>query len=218
MRILISTFREGDLEKLTLAMRRLPYDKLVILGTELDTGSASLSTVKKLEEMAGHEVEVDELDEEDFLTLVDEVSAVLSKYSLDPKTNSRNSITLNISGGSKLLGDASLFAAFRMGIETYHCENRVTKLPVIRGVTARDRFTPMQLDLIAAIGRGQVIYEDLVRLMEPASKQSTDRLIRELKKQGILGSEFRSSRIFVFLSDTGREVLNAIRLGETANS
>ena len=218
MRILISTFREGDLEKLTLAMRRLPYEKLVILGTAPDTGSTSLSTVRMLEEMAGHEVEVDELDDEDFLTLVDEVSAVLSKHSLDPETNKRNSIALNISGGSKLLGDASLFAAFRMGIETYHCENRVTKLPVIRGATARDRFTPMQLELIRAIGRGQVVYDNIVRLMGPASKQATDRLIRELKKQGILGSEFRANRIFVFLTDTGREVLNAIRLAERTES
>lgn len=217
MRVLISTFREGDLDKLTLAMRKLPYDKLVILGTDLNNGSDSLSTVKRLEEMAGHDVEVDELDDEDFLSLVDEVSAVLTKHLLDHKTNTRNTVSLNISGGSKLLGDASLFAAFRMGIETYHCENRVTKLPVIRGATARDRFTPMQLGLIRAVGSGQIAYEDLVKKMGQASKQSTDRLIRELKRQTVLASELRSSRVFIFLSGAGKEILNAIKLAEKSS-
>lgn len=210
----MSTFREGDLHKLTLAMRHLPYDKLVILAETSDVGSASLSTVKMLEDMAGHEVSVEELAEDDFLTLVEDVSAILSKHSLDQATNTRNSIALNISGGSKLLGDAALFAAFRHGVETYHCENRVTRLPVIRGATAKDRFTPMQLELIKEMGRRHVHYDELTGGTDPASKQAKDRLIRELKKQGILGSEPRAGRVIVFLTDAGREVHSAVMLAE----
>jgi hypothetical protein len=215
LRILISTFREGDTEKLTLAMRQLPYDKLVLLDTEQSGDSSTLATVRRLEEMAGHDVEVEELDDQDFLTLVEQVCKVFSRLAVDAATNTRNSVTLNISGGSKLLGDAALFAAFRMGVETYHCENKVTRLPVIKGANTKDRFTPMQLRLIAAIGKGQVVYEDLVRLMGPASKQATDRIIRELKRQRVLVSELRSNKIFVFLSDTGREVLSAARFAES---
>jgi len=218
LRVLVSTFREGDLQKLTLAMRQLPYDKLVVLAHSSDMGSPSLSTVRSLEEMAGHAADFEELDENDFLTLVDEISSILSKHSLDQATNKRNIVSLNMSGGSKILGDAALFAAFRLGIETYHCENRVTKLPVIRGATAKDRFTPMQIDLIKSMGRKHLAYEELTKSMEPASKQATDRLIRELKRQGILSSESRSAKIFVFLTEAGREVHSAVMMADKTST
>lgn len=212
MRILFSTFREGDADKLTLAMRWLPYDKIILISTESLSSSVAFNSIKRLEEMAGHEVEVEEVDDEDFLHLVEQISGVLEGRSIDRASNTRNTIVLNISGGSKLLGDAALFAAFRLGIETYHCENKVTKLPVIKGATPRDRFTSMQLDMISKIGASPKVYEDLLVNMEPLSKQGTDRLIRELKKQQVLASELKAGRILVFLTESGREVLKATQL------
>ncbi|MCX6657964.1 MAG: hypothetical protein NTY62_04665, partial [Euryarchaeota archaeon] len=116
------------------------------------------------------------------------------------------------SGGSKLLGDAALLAAFRVGVETFHIDDRITKLPILRGATARDRFTPSQIRLIEMIGEQNPTLGDLITGLGPSSRQSAERVIRELRKQGMLISEVRDSKVRLSLSPTGLEVLRAVRL------
>lgn len=215
MRILVSTFAGEDAEKLILAMRSLPYEQIVLIGADGIESSSGFRKISMLEEMAGHELLVEIVDEDDFMELVDAVSAVLVKHSRDPKSGSRSSIILNISGGSKLLGDAALFAAFRLGIETYHCDERITRLPVIKGATARDRFTPMQVGFLAALTDAMMPFDRIIDSMKPASKSAVERLMRELRKSGLIKTDVREGRINISLSDMGAEVSRALTLSRT---
>ena len=53
MKILISTFSEGDAEKIQRVMRLLPYERLVLVGRAGEESSADFKTISRLEEMAG---------------------------------------------------------------------------------------------------------------------------------------------------------------------
>jgi hypothetical protein len=50
--------------------------------------------------------------------------------------------------------------------------------------------------------------------MQPVAKPATERVIRELRSAGLLGSDVRSGEVLLSLTDQGREVLRAIRMAK----
>lgn len=215
MRLLLSTFGPGDAERVLNAMRLLPYDKLVLVGEEGAQESADFSRLERLENMSNKKIEFQPIFDSKFLGIVDSVADMLARYT----ASREDTIAVNISGGAKLLGDAALLAAFRLGIETYHCDGKLVKLPVIKGATARDRFTPAQTRLIEAIGEVGVPYSDLVARKEGVSKTSLDRVVREVKKAGLMTAQMIDGRLNIALTPAGVEVLHALRLtGRTQES
>lgn len=212
MRVLASTFRQGDLDKILQAMRSLPYDRLLLIGTEDVEGCDDLAKIRRLEEMAGHEVEVSVTNDLDFMGAVDHVTEALANCAEPRSKGQRNSVMLNISGGTKLLGDAALLAAFRLGVEAYHVDGRITRLPVIRGATATDRFTKGQRRFLRAVGTGSIPIDQIARKMEPMSRQAVDRVIRELKRDGLVSAYADSGKVIIALTPSGLEVLRAIEL------
>jgi hypothetical protein len=211
VKTLISTFGEEDFEKIMEAMRRLPYEQLVLVGETDLSRSETFERIRDFEEMSGHGVEAELVEGEDFMDLVEQVSEVLEKRSRPIQTGERNSIILNISGGSKLLGDAALFAAFRLGIMACHCDGRMTMLPVVSGATATDRFSPVQAKFIRVLDKEYMPLDDILERMGSQSKQAVERVIRELRKLDLLRTEVVDGRIQVALSDAGAEVSRALR-------
>lgn len=206
MRYLISTFGQGDYDRILQAMKSLPYEKLVLIGHEDAVGCEDLRRISRLEEASGHEVETELLDGGEFMGVVDSIADLLSARMKRRGPGDTPAVVLNISGGTKLLGDAALLAAFRVGIETYHVDKKVTRLPVIKGATALDRFTPGQIRMIGAIGRSALTVEELMARMAPLSRQAAERVIRELKKQGMLESGVEGGKVKVRLSSAALEV------------
>jgi len=214
LRVLVSTFGVGDLDKVLLAMRRLPYERLVLMGDKDIEESSDFNKIREMEAMTGHDVAAEIVDDDGFMELVEGVSEVLQRHARDPSEGTRNTVSLNISGGDKLLGDAALFAAFRSGVDAYHCDGKLVRLPVVHGATAVDRFTPLQARFIDTIGEERVALGKVIERMRPVGKSATERVIRELRKAGLLGSEVRSGEVLLSLTDEGREVLRAIRVVE----
>jgi len=210
VRTLVSTFTEGDDDKVLLAMRHLPYDGLVLLVVE-DFEGPSLNRIRKLEGLSGHTVDIRTVEADGFMPMVDSISEELSALSFDKLKGSRNEILLNISGGSKIMGDAALLAAFRLGIEAYHCDEVVIKLPVLKGATAKDRFTELQVRLMGILADEEMPLGEVIKSMQPNNKASAERTIRELKKQGLLKSRAKDGKVLLTLSIEGREVARATR-------
>lgn len=210
MRTLVSTFGPGDSEKVLDAMRALPYDRLVILGERGADSGADFERLSRLEAASGQTVEFIETGASGFLSLVEEVTDALMRLSKDGG-GSRADLCLNISAGPKLLGNAALFAAFRLGIRTYHCDGKAVKLPVVTGATSKDRFTPGQLRLIEVLANQKTLAEAVDGMM-PMARQGTERVIRELRRAGLLESSVVDGRVTVDLTPSGREVLRAVQL------
>lgn len=206
MKVLVATFGQGDEDKILMAMRGLPYDRLVLVG-ESGEEPSGLEELKRMESMTGHEVRFIQVGTEDFMGLVDEISEIVSE--LMRSGGAPAEVMLNISGGVKLLADAALFAAFRLGVPAYHVTDRVVRLPVMKGVTAKSRFTPLQAHFICRIGEPASIPE-LVEAMAPQSKQSLERVMRELKKMGLVEARLESTRVTVSLTEEGQEVRRAL--------
>lgn len=212
MRVLASTFGQGDLEKTIQAMRSLPYDRLVLIGMPGIEECDDLRRIRQLEEMAGHEVELDVAECGDFMGMVKQVAETLAQRLNGGRGAEKDSLVLNIGGGPKLLGDAALLAAFELGVEAYHIDGRVTKLPIIRGATARDRFTKNQARMLETIAHGAVTLDGLTAELGPMSRQAVDRVVRELRNEGLIGSRVEDGRVLVQLTPPGLEVLRALRL------
>jgi len=214
VRILVSTFMDGDEEKVLLAMRALPYDQLALIGAEDSEKSDSMKMITKLEGLSGHDVDFRPIPEGGFMEMVDSISEHLSTLCHDASTGRRNQILLNISGGHKIMGDAALFAAFRLGIESYHCDRVVTRLPVLSGATAKDRFTESQMALLKTLAERDLLLSEVLEAMKPNSKASAERTIRELRRLRLLGSRVEEGKVIVFLSPEGHEAARAIRFAK----
>jgi hypothetical protein len=211
MKILVCTFGEGDHMKALDAMRRLPYERLVLVGEPGLADTDSLARIRTFEELSGHDVETEIIYGDGFMDEVDQISEVLEKHSMDPSSGERNSVILNISGGRKLLGDAALFAAFRLGVRACHCDGRMTMLPVVNGATATDRFTPAQSKFLMALGADFRPLDEMVSDETAPSRQAAERVIRQLRKLDLLKTVVKGGKIHVALSDAGLEVSHALR-------
>jgi len=208
MRVLVSTFGDGDARKVLDAMRAIPYDRLVLVGEPGADGSDDFAHLRQLESMAGQEVGYREVDATDFMGLVEAVSEVLRSLGTD--CPGKDTVILNISGGPKLLGDAALFAAFRWGIEAYHCDGAVTRLPVITHATAEDRFTSAQIQFLGCVDDGHVFLDDIMSALGATGRQPVERVMRELRKAGLVSASLSEGRISVYLTDEGAEVCRAL--------
>lgn len=207
MRVLVSTFGDGDLDKVLLAMRSLPYDRLVLIGEACDEEPEGLQELRRLESMTGNEVRFEQVDTAGFMELVEDISGLIDDVARS--NGGLKDIVLNISGGTKLMADAALFAAFRLGIPTYHVTERVVRLPVMKGVTARNRFTQLQSSFISSL-EGPMRIVDLVQALPPHNKQSLERVMRELKRMGLVCPRLEDSQVVVSLTADGHEVRKAL--------
>jgi len=210
LRVLVTTFGPGDAGKAFDAMRALPYDKLVMLGERGTDSSPDFAKVSDLEEISGQGIEFVETSGSSFLELVDDVTEVLVGHS-KLESGGRSEVVLNVSGGTKLLGNAALFAAFRVGIRAYHCDGKVVRLPVLTGATSKDRFTPGQLRMIETLDH-ELTLTEAVEKMQPTGRQGTERTIRDLRKAGLLSSGAAHGKVTIRLTPSGREVLRAIQM------
>jgi hypothetical protein len=210
VKVLVSTFGGDDHARVLSAMKSLPYEKLVLVGEASAEDTEGFHKLMRLEEMSGNDLEFEPVDTSGFMETVEEICDILIRCSKDPNSGYPNQIALNISGGSKLLGDAALFSAFRLGTEAYHCDERVTKLPVLKGATAVDRFTASQVKFIMSIKDGGMLFEDLLQTLQPTGRQAAERILRILRKERLVETELRSGKILVALSAEGREVARTL--------
>jgi DNA-binding transcriptional ArsR family regulator len=215
VRVLISTFGGDDYAKVLSAMKSLPYEKLVLVGEASAEDTEGFHKLMHMEEMSGHCLDFKPVDTSGFMETVEEICDVLIRCSKDPESGYPNLVALNISGGSKLLGDAALFSAFRLGIEAYHCDERVTKLPVLNGAIAVDRFTVSQVKFIMSIKEDGMLFDELLQALQPAGRQAAERILRTLRKEGLVKAELRSGKVHVALSAEGREVARTIGAART---
>lgn len=212
MRVLLSTFGRNDFDAVIQAMRSLAYDKLVLIGERGICELPAFMKLKRLEEVSGHALDAEELGDDGFLALVDSISEVLQKLARGGK----DVIVLNISGGTKLIGDAAMLAGFRNGVETYISSPKLVKLPILKGVTAKDRFTASQLQMITALGTKSLTLDELASEMRSTSRQTVDRCLRDLRNQNLLSVSVKPGRVSISLSESGLEVLRAARIASRA--
>ena len=202
MKLMLSTFSQGDAPKILKAMRSLSYDQLVLMGEVGLEATDDFSTIQRLESLAGDHIGFEAVETSDFLEMVDRVCDILRKHR-------GHELCLNITGGTKLLGDAALFAAFRMGVPAYHVDDRVVRLPVIYGASAEALLTPMQREVVLGL-TSSMMMDELLGATGIRSRQGLERVVRELRRMGLVTMSLRSGAVCVALSKQGLDLVKWI--------
>lgn len=196
-RVLLTTFG-FDEGKIIAMMRMLAYDKLVVITGKESLQKKGYKRLLDIESHSPHSMETITVDVFDFMDCFRKVDETIVRYNVPP-----NEVILNISGGTKVLSDAALFAGFQNGIRTFHCEEEPIEMPVILEFKIKERFTPVQREVLKAIDgpvENKRLEARLTRAGFPLS--SVRKAVRELKKLNILGVEVAKNKISLFLRES----------------
>ena len=190
MKVLISTYG-FDERKVVSAMSKLAYDKLVLVVGDDVLKTQGYLRLKKMESLGPGKMETVTVDVHDFRDCLDKVNRAIRKWNVE-----ENKVVLNISGGTVILADAALLAGYHNGVEIYHVDEKVTKLPVIKGMKVSDRFTERQTLLIKALEADDTVPRLAERLKSAGiDEQAVRREIRMLSKEGVIGQRLEKGQI-----------------------
>ncbi|MCJ2556695.1 MAG: DUF6293 family protein [Candidatus Thermoplasmatota archaeon] len=190
MKVLISTYG-FDERKVVAAMSKLAYDKLVLVVGDDVLETQGYLRLKKMESIGPSKMETVTVDVHDFRDCLDNVDRAIRKWDVE-----ENKVVLNISGGTVILADAALLAGYHNGVEIYHVDEKVTKLPVIKGMKIGDRFTEPQTLLIKALEADDTIPRLAERLKSTGiDEQAVRREIRMLSNKGVIGQRLEKGQI-----------------------
>ena len=190
MKVLISTYG-FDERKVVAAMSKLAYDKLVLVAGDDVLETQGYLRLKKMESLGPSRMETVTVDVHDFRDCLDKVDRAIRKWDVE-----ENSVVLNISGGTVILADAALLAGYHNGTEIYHVDEKVTKLPVIKGMKVSDRFTERQTLLIKALEADDTIPKLAERLKNTGiDEQAVRREIRMLSNEGVIRQRLEKGQI-----------------------
>lgn len=218
MKILISTFGP-DPENTLASMRTLPYQKLALVLSEEGIDTPAYRRLMDAELKSNGIVEtiiVDEFDLKDCFRGITDYVLALSSGKKKKKENDK--ISINISGGSKIMGDAALLAAFQMGIPAYHCENTKTiRFPVIQGISLRDRLSDSQIAVLKQMGMRDTIDDIARKIGSKLTEETIRKSLRKLRKMGIIKTVPTEGKILVELTEPGILILETINRFEKAH-
>ena len=156
LRTLIATMGFDERHVLP-SLRLMPYDRLILVAGRDTFRSAGFRRLKALEPEL-RTVRVDPFDLTDALESIRE--AVRRAAAEGP-------VRISASGGTKILTNAAILAAFQEGVETWYCDPEPVRLPVLRGVRvgaafsaaeraiARALHSPIRHDRLVAVIRDQ---------------------------------------------------------------
>ena len=178
VRTLICTFGFNE-KKVLAAMRSIPYSRLVLVAGKDVLDGAEYRLMVALEEKSGGTVETVIVDPFDFADCYDGVDRAIRSHLTG------GDVTLNISGGTKILADAAILAAFQNGVEAYHCEESMVKLPVMRGVRFEDAFSVEDVKVMENFVEGDST-KSIGARMPDLSDASLRKSLKHLERLGVI--------------------------------
>jgi len=180
-RVLVSTFG-FDEEKVLRALRSIPYERLAVLAGGKSLKEPGLRRLESAERAAGGSLEVVVVDPFDFRSCFEGALGVIEKH-----RRAGREVRVNVSGGTKVLADAALLAAFQEGVEAWHCEDRPVRLPILRGVSFADRLNVADRAVLRCLDRPRPSTKIVERLIgEGYTKLAVQAAIARLRDQGFL--------------------------------
>ncbi|HKZ23724.1 MAG TPA: DUF6293 family protein [Thermoplasmata archaeon] len=180
-RILISTFGYDE-GKVLRALRWLSYDRLVLLAGSDSLRKPGFRKLRDAERAAGGEVEVVRVDPFDFRSCFEGACGAIER-----NRRAENEVRVNVSGGTKVLADAALLAAYQEGVEVWHCEDKPLRLPVLRGVRFVDSFSEAERAALRSLGGPTPVGKLVEQLRAEGMREaSVNRALVSLRQRGLV--------------------------------
>jgi hypothetical protein len=189
---LVSTFGPGN-PGIMATLRVVAYDRLILVVGEDAQEDPSYHRIFHLESFSREPVTCVQVDPFDFRECFSTMNGLIASHNEPP-----DKVVVSIAGGTKLLSCAALLAAFQNGVEVYHVEDELTKLPVILGVTVRDRFSENEIEVVREVRNGETLGDLLKRLSDRGyDEASLRRCLWRLQEAGFLRLDLQGGKIVV---------------------
>lgn len=133
------------------SLRLMPYDRLVLVAGRDTFRSPGFRRLKVLEPGL-RTVRVDPFD------LTDSLESIRGTVR---HAAAEGSVRISASGGTKILTNAAILAAFQEGVEAWYCDPDPVRLPVLQGVSLGAAFSAAERAVAHAL-RGPIRYDRLV--------------------------------------------------------
>ena len=159
------------------SLRLMPYDRLVLVAGRDTFRSAGFRRLKVLEPGL-RTVRVDPFDLADAL---ESIRGTIRRAVGD------GPVRISASGGTKILTNAAILAAFQEGIEAWYCDPDPVRLPVLRGVSLAAAFSPAEGAVAHAL-HGPIGHDRLVTAVAARgfARRTVLGAIRSLAAKGLV--------------------------------
>jgi len=176
LRTLIATMGFDERHVLP-SLRLMPYDRLVLVAGRETFRSAGFRRLKVLEPGL-RTVRVDPFDLTDAL---ESIRGTIRRAVGD------GPVRISASGGTKILTNAAILAAFQEGIEAWYCDPDPVRLPVLRGVSLAAAFSPAEGAVAHAL-HGPIGHDHLVTAVAARgfARRTVLGAIRSLAAKGLV--------------------------------
>ncbi len=205
-RVLISTFG-FDPEKVLRALRWIAYDRLAVIAGGKSLREPGFRRLEAAERASGGTVEVVAVDPFDFRSCFEGAVLAIQRH-----RKAGRDVRMNVSGGTKVVADAALLAAFQEGVEAWHCEDEPLKLPVLKGVSFADGLGVVQKAVLASVERPRTVAHVVNRLREQGHAERTIQVaINGLRDQGLVTLTLREGAAVVSVDPRATWFVKALR-------
>ncbi len=133
------------------SLRLLPYDRLVLVAGRETVRSAGVRRLRALEPA----LRVVRVDPFNLMGALESIRGTIRAAATD------GSVRISASGGTKILTNAAILAAFQEGVEAWYCDPDPVRLPVLQGVNLDAAFSPAERAIARAL-HGQIGHDRLV--------------------------------------------------------
>ena len=133
------------------SLRLLPYDRLVLVAGRETVRSAGVRRLRALEPA----LRVVRVDPFNLMGALESIRGTIRAAATD------GSVRISASGGTKILTNAAILAAFQEGVEAWYCDPDPVRLPVLQGVNLDAAFSPVERAIARAL-HGPIGHDRLV--------------------------------------------------------
>jgi len=133
------------------SLRLLPYDRLVLVAGRETVRSAGFRQLRALEPT----LRIVRVDPFDLMGSLESIRGTIRSATAD------GSVRISASGGTKILTNAAILAAFQEGVEAWYCDPDPVRLPVLQGVSLDAAFSSAER-AIARVLHGPITHDRLV--------------------------------------------------------
>ena len=187
LRTLIATMGFDERHVLP-SLRLMPYDRLILVAGRETFRSAGFRRLKALEPEL-RAVRVDPFDLTDALESIRE--AVRRAAAEGP-------VRISASGGTKILTNAAILAAFQEGVETWYCDPEPVRLPVLCGVRIGAAFSAAERAIARAL-HSPIRHDRLVAVIRDQgfARRTVLGAVRSLAAKGLIELEREAGGVLV---------------------
>ena len=187
LRTLIATMGFDERHVLP-SLRLMPYDRLILVAGRETFRSAGFRRLKALEPEL-RAVRVDPFDLTDALESIRETVR---------RAAAEGPVRISASGGTKILTNAAILAAFQEGVETWYCDPEPVRLPVLCGVRIGAAFSAAERAIARAL-HSPIRHDRLVAVIRDQgfARRTVLGAVRSLAAKGLIELEREAGGVLV---------------------